>query len=169
MRVWGFVCLLALSLAACGPVAEGPTPLPTAVPPDGTPDGGNSFSAIGFQLAFDDDMFGQGLHRYRFLIHCPVAAMEDQVTEWQYFEVSPAANLQPGPLYLRLEGLSSRDFVPVYLPDPTVHPDQPLVAMVYLVGLPQRVAEAAAAECEVIMYWDDVGRQALKAGEPFQP
>ncbi|HSR30163.1 MAG TPA: hypothetical protein VLY63_06320, partial [Anaerolineae bacterium] len=75
MRRLVIVCLLGLVLAACGPTVEVPTPLPTAVPPDSLPDQGTW--AVSFQLELPAGAFGQGRHRYAYLIHCPVIGSEN--------------------------------------------------------------------------------------------
>jgi hypothetical protein len=50
-----------------------------------------------------------------------------------------------------------------------IHPDQPIVAVVHLVGLPTYVAERTGAGCEILVFWDNMFRQPLVPGEPFQP
>jgi hypothetical protein len=169
MRRLLVVCSLLLMLASCGQVEEVPTPLPTAVPPAALPSGDPGVWAVGFQHEFPVGIFGQGAHRYSFLIHCPVTQMENDKTDWQYFEVTDEAPLHPQPLYLRLAGLSSQSFAPAYMAYNVVHPEQSLVAELYLVGLSQQVAQLTAANCEVVIFWDNTGRQPLAVGEPFRP
>jgi hypothetical protein len=163
-----FLCLIGLLLAACGQAPPAPTSLPTAVPPDAIPEEDAGLWAVGFQYDFPAETFGLGDHRYRFLIHCPVV-LEDTNTDWQFFQISDEVPLQPEPIYLRLQGLSSESFSPAYITNTTFHPDRPVIAVVYLVGLARPAAELASADCEVIVFWDAVGRHALAAGEPFTP
>jgi hypothetical protein len=167
MRHLIVLCFLSLWLAACGPTAEVPTPLPTAVPPDQLPEQG--IWAVSFKHEFPAGVFGAGRHRYAYLIHCPVISSEDTPTEWRFFEISEEALNQPTPLYLRIFGLSNEEFNTSLLPDDNVHPDREIVAVVHLVGLAKPVAEMAVEGCEVIVFWDDTGRQPLSAGEPFRP
>jgi hypothetical protein len=159
--------VLASSLAACGPAVEVPTPLPTAVPPDPGADG--SIWSLGFRYDFPAGVFGPGRHRYAFLIHCPVVYQEDLPSDWIQFEISQDVVPQPDPIYLRLGGLSSDLYNPTYNTNTAIHPDRPVVAVVYLVGLDRPVAELAAKECEVIVFWDSHGRHSLGAQEPFLP
>ena len=165
MRRLVALCLLGSILAACGPDAiEVLTSLPTAVPPDGEP----GAWAIGFQYEFPPEFWGKGLHRYAFLVRCPVASAEDISTDWQIFEVSEDAPLQPFPIYLRVQGLSTGAFAPLYLSHMAISPQQQTIAAIYLVGLSERAA-VLARECEAMVFWDDVGRRVLVSQEPFQP
>lgn len=167
MRRLVIVCLLGLVLAACGPTVEVPTPLPTAVPPDSLPDQGTW--AVSFQLELPAGAFGQGRHRYAYLIHCPVIGSENTPTEWRFFEISEDVLNQPTPVYLRISGLSSDVFNTTQLADNVIHPDQQIIAVVHLVGMARSAAEMVASECEIILFLDDTGRKPLTAGEPFQP
>jgi hypothetical protein len=166
-RAFLVLVVLASILAACGPAAEVPTPLPTAVPPDLESDGG--IWSLGFRYDFPGGTFGPGPHRYAFLIHCPVVYQEDLPSDWIRFEISEDVALQREPIYLRLQGLSSEPYNPTYNTNNVMHPERPIVAVVYLVGLDRPAAELAATECEVIVFWDSVGRHSLIAQEPFLP
>lgn len=167
MRGLWILVLAGLILAACGPAAtEVPTPLPTAVPPEVTGIGGSW--AVGFTHEFRPGEFAAGVHRYRFLLHCPPLGTEDVNTDWFLFELSEEADLNPGPLYLRLNGISSEPLVPGFLASRTFHPDQQFIAAVHYVGLSRLAAEQAVTECELLVFWDNVGRQMLVPGEPFE-
>jgi hypothetical protein len=163
------LCLVGLVLAACGPVAEVPTPLPTAVPPDAIPAGEEGLWAIDFRYEFPKGTFGLGPHRYRFWIHCPVTSSDDTITDWLLFEISDVVLPQKEPIYLRLLGLSNEPFAPSYNANNVFDPERPVIAAVYLVGLSYQAASLAASGCEALVLWDEVGRRALPAGEPFQP
>ena len=161
------VCLLGLILVACGPVAEVPTPLPTAIPPDALPEQGGW--AVGFQYEFPPGTFGVGRHRYAFLIHCPVVSSEDVNYGWHTFEVSEDTTMQPEPLYLRLFGLSGDPYTPSQITNDIIHPDRRIIAVVHLVGMAKEAAALAASGCELLVLWDNTGRQLLAPGEPFLP
>jgi hypothetical protein len=163
---WVFV-LVGFALAACAPAQAVPTPLPTAVPPDTIPEQGSW--SVGFQYEFPPGRLAEGTHRYALLIHCPVVFSEDEHYGWHIFDISQEAPAQVGPVYLRLFGLSSDPLSAAPLARAVVHPTQPLVAVVHLVGLTRAAAEMAASSCELFVAWDSTGRQLLKAGEPFQP
>ena len=159
-------CLILLVLAACGPAPEVPTPLPTAVPPSGLT--GESWT-VSFQHEFPAGTFGLGEHRFALLIHCPFMGTEDTNTGWFGFEVSEEATNYPEPVYLRLHGLSREPFNASQMSTNLIHPDQQIVAIVHLVGLPAYVAERTGAGCEIVVFWDSMARQSLMPGEPFQP
>jgi hypothetical protein len=167
MRSVLMFCLLGLLLAACSPASEVPTPLPTAVPPDNLPEQGGW--AVGFEYEFPPGALGIGQHRYSYLIHCPVLSSEDSHSDWRYFEISDNVVKQPAPLYLRLFGLSGSPITPSQITNTTIHPERQIVAVVHLVGLTKEAANLAASACEVVLFWDNVGRHPLAAGEPFQP
>ena len=159
------LCLIALVLAACDRASETPLSLPTAVPPTGE---AGSW-AIAFEYEFPGEFWGEGPHRYAFMIRCPIVFEEDFSSDWQNFEVSEGARLQPAPVYLRLQGLSVESFVPAYVSNAVIHPVQQTLAVAYLVGLSRSDAEQAVSECEAAIFWDDKGGRALTAKEPFQP
>jgi hypothetical protein len=148
---------------ACNPAAQAPTPLPTAVPPEFEPGGD---WAISFQYEFPVGTFGEGRHRFRYLVHCP-PLHGDEATEWVYFEISEDAQLLPGPVYLRVRGLSAEPLVLSYPATTTVHPEQQITAVVHYMGLDRQAAELSRS-CEMIIFWDDTGRHPLTAMEPFQ-
>ena len=161
------LCLLGLLLVACSPAPEVPTPLPTAVPPDNLPEQGSW--AVGFEYEFPAGTLGVGPHRYAYLIRCPVISSEDSNTDWHYFEISEDVTRQPDTLYLRMFGLSGSPVNPSRITNTTIHPDRPIVAVVHLVGMTKEAADLAANACEIMVFWDDIGRRLLVAGEPFQP
>jgi hypothetical protein len=161
------LCLLGVVLAACSPAPKVPTPLPTAVPPINLPEQGSW--AVGFEYEFPPGIFGLSPHRYAFLIHCPVISSEDSNSGWHYFEISEDVVRQPDTLYLRLFGLSGSPINPSKITNTMIHPERPIVAVVHLVGMTKEAANLAAAACEIVVFWDDTGRQLLVAGEPFQP
>jgi hypothetical protein len=144
-----------------------PTPLPTAVPPDTIPEVGGW--SIGFQYEFPPGRLAEGAHRYALLIHCPVISSEDEHYGWHIFNISSEAPEQSGPVYLRISGLNADPYAVTPLERAVIHPDQPIVAVVHLVGLPRSVAGEAASSCELFVFWDNHGRQLLTPGEPFQP
>ena len=167
MRRFVALCLLGLLLVACSPAPDVPTPLPTAVPPDHLPDQGSW--AVSFEHEFPAGTLGMGQHRYAFLIRCPVTSSEDSNTDWQYFEISENVVKQPNPLYLRLFGLSGSPINPSKITNTMIHPERQIVAVVHLVGMTKEAADLAAAACEIMIFWDNTGRQLLVASEPFQP
>jgi hypothetical protein len=167
MRFLILCCLLVVAIGACGSQAAAPTPLPTAVPPDRLPEEGGW--AVGFQYEFPPDTFGSGQHRFAFLIHCPVISDEDMNYGWHYFEISDEVVQQPAPVYLRLFGLGADPYTPTQITNDVIHPERPIIAVVHLVGLPQSAAPLVASSCEVLVFWDDIGRHSLVPGEPFQP
>jgi hypothetical protein len=167
MRRITLLGLLALLLVACGTTAEAPTPLPTAVPPDY--DVSDSGWAMTFQHEFPAETFGLGPHRFRYLIHCPVFSAEDSATNWVQFEIVEDAELLSEPIYLRLYGLSPQPLVVSYPASGTFHPDQQFTAVVHYVGVPRFMAEQARTECEILIFWDDFGREILQGLDPYQP
>lgn len=167
MRLGLALALLVFVLATCAPGQPVPTPLPTAIPPDTIPEQGSW--SIGFQYEFPPGRLAEGMHRYALLIHCPVISPEDEHYGWHLFDISPEAPAAVGPVYLRLFGLSNDPYAVAPLERAVVHPDQPLVAVVHLVGLPRPAAQLAASSCELFVFWDSTGRQLLTPGEPFQP
>lgn len=166
-RLIVLLCLIELALVACDKAspAEIPTPLPTAVPPTGDSDGWG----IGFRHEFPPEFWGEGNHRYAFLVHCPVLSAENIPTEWQYFQVSEEAQLRTGPIYLRVGGLSTEPLKAAYRSDIVVHPAQQTIAALYFVGMSQESAERAATECEAVFLWDNKFTQPLTTMESFQP
>lgn len=161
------LCLLGLVLAACGTAStsNAPTSLPTAVPPAGMP----GVWSIGFKYDFPHEFWGPGEHRYGFLVACPFLEDGRISTEWQYFQVSEDALIQPATIYLRVSGLSNAVFSTVYLDNMVMHPRQQTAAVIYLLGISQEDAESAASECEALISWDQAGRAVLETMEPFQP
>jgi hypothetical protein len=157
--------LVGLILASCRRSSDAPTPLPTAVPPAGE----LGSWAIGFKHEFPPEFWGEGLHRYAFLIDCPVASDENISSDWQYFRVSEEAQFRSTPVYLRLQGVTTASFSPTYIADAVIHPVQQTIAVVYLVGLSKAAAEQAVSECEAVIFRDDKGAQILTATDPFQP
>jgi hypothetical protein len=159
-------CSILLVLVACGPAPVVPTPLPTAIPPLGLT--GESW-AVSFQHEFPAGAFGLGEHRFAFLIHCPFMGTEDTNTGWYSFEISEEAAIHPEPVYMRLHGLSAEPFNQSQMSTNLIHPDQQIVAVIHLVGLPGYVAERTGAGCEIVVFWDAMARASLTPGEPFQP
>jgi hypothetical protein len=109
------------------------------------------------------------MHRYALLIHCPLISSEDEHYGWHLFRISSEAPERGTPVYLRISGLSHDPVALAPLDEAVIHPDQPMVAVVHLVGLARPAAEMAASSCELLVFWDDTGRHLLTAGEPFQP
>ena len=68
-----------------------------------------------------------------------------------------------------LQGVSAQPLVVSYPSGGTFHPDQQFIAVVHYVGLPRFMAEQARTECEILVFWDDFGRQVLQGVEPYQP
>jgi hypothetical protein len=167
MRSFLILGMLALVVVGCGSTPVPPTPLPTAVPPAGDAEDGGW--ALSFQHEFPAGTFGPGQHRYRYLIHCPVMSSEDTASEWYYFEISEEVIRQPDPLYLRMHGLSTDPFAPLQITNTMIHPERQIVAVVHVVGLSRPAAELASTGCEILIFWDNVGRQSLAAGEIFRP
>lgn len=165
MRLVAVVSVVVLAVVACARAPEGPTPLPTAVPPD---QGATGNWAIGFRHEFPTGSFGEGRHRFRLLVHCLVLVAQDINSDWQFFEISDQAPLQPGPVYLRLAGLSSDPLASQALASGTLHPNQKVVAVMHWVGIPRASADLVASQCETLIFWDNTGRQSLAVGEPFQ-
>ncbi|MFC2030782.1 hypothetical protein ACFLWA_08660 [Chloroflexota bacterium] len=165
MRQVAVFGILVFALVACGTSAQVPTPLPTAVPPDGDATGN---WAIGFRYEFPAGSFGEGRHRFRLLVHCPVVSAQDVNTDWHFFEISGQASLQSQPVYLRLAGLS---FDPLAQDAPVtaaLHPDQEVIAVMHWIDMARVSADLIAAQCEAMVFWDNAGRHSLNAGEPFQ-
>jgi hypothetical protein len=160
------ISLIGLLLAACHQQRPS-TPLPTAVPP--APDRSPDIWAVPFRYEFPAELLGVGEHRYAFLIRCPVIESKDIATEWRHFRVSDQILPQSEPVYLRMEGLSSDPFTPSYITNRVIHPERPVIAVVHLVGLSRSAAEIAAADCQVLVFWDAVGRQLLAPQEPVLP
>lgn len=167
MRLLWVLALSGIALGACAPAQAVPTPLPTAVPPESLPVQGTW--AVSFQYELPPGSLAEGTHRYALLIHCPVISSEDEHYGWHIFDLSPEVPPQVGPVYLRIFGLSRDLYSAAALTRAVVHPEQSLVAVVHLVGLTESQAELVAASCELLVFWDDTGRQLLSPGEPFQP
>jgi hypothetical protein len=161
------LCAIGLAVTACS--APTPTvavtPLPTAVPPSTSP----ATWAIGFQHEFPPDFWNEGRHRYALYIKCPGPDGANISTDWIYFQVSEDAQLQPSPVYLRLQGLSTEAFIPAYSSRLVIHPAQSTSAVAYLIGMPRDAVDAAMTECERYLFWDEGGRAILDPLEPFQP
>lgn len=171
-----FVSLL---LAACGgeaPVEQvtsvpapteappGPTPLPTAVPPDSVAAGN---WAITYRYDFTDAFWVPGDHTYGFKIFCP-NLVYDFSGEWIFFRITESAITQSFPIYLRLNGLSSEPFTPGYLQENRINPDQATAAVVHLVGLSEAQVEQSREECEVLIAWDRSPPQVLEVADVFE-
>lgn len=167
----GLMLLLLMSGAvACqqAPHWEDVTPLPTAVPPASLPAGEESW-ALGFRHEFPPDFWSTGFHRYAFRVECPVTGIGVFASEWVSFATDPYRPEQEGAtVYLRLNGLSTEPFVPVYLSDQAIHPSQPTVAALYFLGLSADDAARAAETCTALIGWDNSSAE-MVAMEPFQP
>lgn len=162
-RLKFLLALFVFVLAACSAVSPPTaTPLPTAIPPSGEPGGW----AISFEHTFDRG-WGISDHRYQFLVHCPPALQEDLITDWIWFEVADSAQLAPGPVYMRINGLSYGILAPASIE--VIHPDQQTVAVVTLLGLQESVAQIAIEDCQGLIRYDDKPPLNLTAGEPFRP
>lgn len=178
----GILC--SLFLAACGsslaastetspPPTDTVASLPTAVPPDSLPGEPGSLAegtwAFPFLHPFPSGYWAEGLHRYGYLISCPVLQDEIRGTAPVIFESSTDAGIDEGPVYLRLSGLSLTTLGPTFIT--AIHPDQRTIAVITFVGLPKAVAEEAASseDCEVIIRIDDRATMTLVPGEIYQP
>jgi hypothetical protein len=173
-----FTLVAGLLLAACGgdePVEEvtsvptpsqapaGPSPLPTAVPPDSVSSGS---WAITYRYDFPDGHWIAGDHTYGFKIFCP--NIYDFSGEWIFFRAAESAITQSQPIYLRLNGLSSEPFRPGYLSENRINPDQATAAVVHLVGLSEVQVEQAEENCEVFVAWDRSPPQLLEVADVFE-
>lgn len=161
------LCLLGLVLAGCSGLsgAERPTPLPTAVPPKYTP----GVWGIGFEYEFPTGFWEEGPHQYAYRIDCPDLFGEDSTSSWQPFTVTQDVGLMPLAAYMRSYGLSRDAWKPIDWAGPYIHPRQFTIAVVYIVGVPEEVAERAAEECQAHVLWDEHFSQTLAPMEPFLP
>lgn len=159
--------LVSMIAVACSG-APAATPLPTAVPPADVAQGGGTWG-IGFNTEFPGSFWQEGPHRYAFGIECPSLGTDPLMLGWNEFLVTGEAGLHPGGLYLRVEGLSTEEFIPIYPPGLAVHPTQKTTAVVYLVGVSEAFVNAAPESCDAVFLWDDGNVQNLITTEPFQP
>lgn len=174
MRYW-LILFLVLLVAGCSTAVATPEPvlfpdLPTAVPPSANATGGSW--AISYSYPFPDNFWAEaeGTHRYAFNLTCPEDLSDlDFASPWSTFEVSARQAPQPETIYLRLQGLSLNGFMPNYLPEAIINPQQSTTAVVHYVGLQKEEAEQVIQNCEGFIAWDQAPPQALIPSEPFQP
>ncbi len=167
--------VIVLFLAGCGAGAAAPEPvlfpdLPTAVPPSASEAAGSW--AISYSYQFPDGFWttAEGAHRYAFNLTCPDELSHlDFASPWRTFQVSSEQAPQASTIYLRLQGLSQEAFVPLYLPEPVINPNQSTAGIVHFLGLQKDVAEQAIESCAGLIAWDQAPPQILTPSEPFQP
>ena len=159
-------CALVSGWAAPPHTPVPPTPLPSAVPPEGPP----AIWALPFEYAFAPRFWSLGRHDYLFRIHCPELGYVESVGAARHFSVFEDAPGSRPDIYLRQKGLSTKT-----LGEPNrayIHPDQTTVASVTFLGLGKQQAESlvTSPRCAVTISWDDgAGSQSLSAGEPYLP
>jgi len=160
------ILVIPLILGACGiqstPI---PTPLPTAVPPSEPLAEGGDW-AVSFDYEIPDQVWAEGVHRYRVQLHCP-GVIEDSTSEWVYFDVTEDATILSTPVYLRLQGLSTGVLAGQNLS--AVHPEQKTIAVVTLVGLSETSSQLAIDNCICLFRWDNNLMQMLTPQESFIP
>ena len=166
------IVLLFIAVAAgCqqAPQWEDVAPLPTAVPPETLP-GGEDLWAVGFQHEFPPEFWSTGFHRYAFRVECPIAGIGAFSSEWVSFATDPyRPEQEEATVYLRLNGLSTEPFVPLYLSEQAIHPSQPTVGALYFLGLSADDAARAAESCTALIGWDSNSSVEMVPIEPFQP
>lgn len=158
--------LFSMIVSACGtqstPIS---TPIPT-VPPTNVPQTERGDWALAFQFEIPPDLWAVGPHRYRIQVHCP-DILEDFTTDWIYFDVVEDVQLQPSPVYLRLDGLSTGQLDPINLKD--IHPQQESIAVISLIGLTEENIDLAIENCACLFRWDNDFIRVMEPQEPFLP
>ena len=175
MRYWPALYVMVLMLVSCGTAVVTPEPilfpdLPTAVPPSTNTSAGSW--AVSYSYQFPDNFWvtAEGSHRYAFNLICPDELSDlDFNSPWRAFQVSSEQAPQPDAIYLRLQGLSQDAFIPRYMPEPVIHPNQATTGIVHFLGLQKDTAEQAIESCAGLITWDQSPPQTLTPSEPFQP
>lgn len=149
--------LVAVVLAACtsGSLRPAPTPAEEL-----------GSWAVSFTAALPAGFWEEGTHGYRLVLECPEPAgtIGGPVAT---LRVSSAAELRPGPVYLKTDGPGTGLLTPADLAD--VHPDQVLTPAVTLVGLTDADVEEVTGHCTGSFIVDGGETTPLSPGEPFQP
>ncbi|MCP4356550.1 MAG: hypothetical protein GY796_00835 [Chloroflexi bacterium] len=175
MKYWTLLIVFVLMLAGCGTAVATPEPilfpdLPTAVPPSVNTSAGSW--AVSYSYQFPDNFWttAEGTHRYAFNLVCPDELSDLEFdSPWRTFQVATEQAPQPDIIYLRLQGLSQEVFVPRYMPEAVIHPNQATAAVVHFLGLQEETAEQAIESCAGLIAWDEAPPQTLTPSEPFQP
>jgi len=125
--------------------------------------------AVSFSYEFPAGFWLEGDHRYGFYMNCPVLQQFNVPSEYRDFTVTQDTIAFESPVYLRLGGLSTGALAPINLD--AIHPDQPTVAVVTVIGVTEDQARQAGelSECEMVIGWDAINAQTLVAAEPFRP
>ena len=125
--------------------------------------------AVSFQYRFPDGYWKNGGHQYTLKMLCPLAQdPKDKDREWtNSFEVSSAAPIIPGDVYLRPEGAGSA--VLFRQPINAISDSQSTVALVSLTGLTYNQAGWYPRNCTVTIQTDNGIVQPLQGGAPYQP
>jgi len=156
--------LFALVVAACGETVqlEG-IDLPVAATPALAEDGS---WAVAFTADFPAGFWQAGEHRYRMLLDCPVLSAE-VATSAISFRSTDLVPVQSRKVYLRAAGLSDDILLPP-LPG-SIHPQQPTVAALTLIGSTRNDADAAVETCTGTLEFDGTDNATMSPIEPFQP
>lgn len=149
-------------------MTPGPTPLPTAVPPDPELVAGGNWM-VAFEHEFSPSLWAAGEHRWAFNIDCPAAGFGNQSTRWFSLLVSEEVAVLEGPVYLRISGGISRDPIGAASIQ-VIHPEQRVIAVVTFVGLSPAVANnIEMLGCEVLVSVDNDEPISLVAQAPYHP
>jgi len=168
------IILGSLALAACSAQATLPPPTPTQIVPTSLPTAVGPETqpgswAVSFSYEFPAGFWLEGDHRYGFYMNCPVLQQFNVPSEYRDFTVTQDTIAFESPVYLRLGGLSTGALAPINLE--AIHPEQPTVAVVTVIGVTEDQARQAGqpGECEMVIGWDAVNAQTLVAAGPFRP
>lgn len=164
-----YVALFGILLSACG--GGEPTQtflLPTAVAPINSGEEAQSGDwAVSFSREFPPGFWEEGEHRYGFMYDCPILFGQQQGTDWIFFEVTEESSPLNQPVYLRPNWLSTDVIGGVGVG--AIHPDQPTIAMISIVGLSEAAANASMSGCDIIFGYDNGVPVQLTSGSPFRP